>query len=131
MKCVDAANLKSQPFDIPSGLARILINKGFAAEWQPAAPEKGTAAWGVLSFQFDGRPFIAANCPACKPKSISHAQFAYDGDAPQAMTIRHCGITEFAPAHIVENYLAALKRFKPRPRVEREELQPAVARPAI
>jgi len=121
MKVVDAKNPQTQPFDIPSGLARILISKGDVHEYQPnLAPGEKLIVGGVvferepehnLSFsiqQFkDGAPYLYANCPRCKPR------FVYSGPNPESQSFRHDGKEVKWPADLVADYLTRCRVFYP------------------
>jgi len=117
MRVVDAVSPKSQPFDIPSGLARILITKGFVVEWLPPAPQipDHDLQFSIQRFK-DGRPYIFGDCPNCHPR------FNYVGEHPETQVLRHAGKPVVIPPDICERYLKLLKAYMPQ-RAERPERQ--------
>ena len=102
MRCVDATNPNSQPFDIPSGLARILINQKLVVEYQAPKPVLLPATFGVGSYT-DGKPFVIANCDTC------HMKWRYEGPNPKAMQVQHCKMTDQVPADVIAEYLEAYR----------------------
>lgn len=114
MRVVDAKNLQSQPWDMPSAFAAVLINAGFIKEWHPPVDERGPqTTWGVETFLNDGRPYIIGNCATCKPKSLQHPQFTSTRRDPENVFFSHCHSHEPIPDHIITAYKEALASWVP------------------
>jgi hypothetical protein len=113
MRCVDAANPNSQPFDIPSGLARVLINQKLVTEYLPPKPKSAPARFGV-GYYSDRKPMIVATCDGCKQT------FRFEGQEPKCMKVSHCGLTELVPADVAAAYLEARDLWQPTEKPEYE-----------
>ena len=105
MRVVDAANPRAFPFDVPSGLAAILIKQKLVVEWHPEIPNKLSPhelVWEVKRAQ-NGEPYIYGNCNACVgvndkgEKLFCNPRISYVGRNPQACIARHNGQTVVPP----------------------------------
>ena len=118
MRCVDAANPNSQPFDIPSGLALVLIKQKLVTEYLPPKPKSAPARFGVGHYN-DLKPFIVANCDTC------NQTFRFEGVDPRCMKVQHCKMTEQPPATVIAEYLEAHDLWQPREKPAQYESRPA------
>ena len=137
MRVVDAENIHSQPFDVPSGLAAILIRKNFVVQFVPPPVLQPNSTnyrisptgdhvitrfeaghdlvWSLEQFR-DGRPYLLGNCGKCNPRH------RYLGPSPENVSVRHNGQDEKIPADLVEKYLALARPYLETPsQSERDE----------
>ena len=103
MRVVDKKNPRSQPFDIPSGLAAILIRENYVVEWQEAKPVKHhNFRWMVAEAQ-NGGIFLSGNCDVCNTKA------RFSGENPRKAFTISCGQPQSPSDAICEEYLRVLK----------------------
>jgi hypothetical protein len=96
-----------QPYDLPNGLAKLMISKGevhvFIPKQQPAR-----ATWSVSAYIADNKPYIHAVCGTCEAKRFISGRST---QAVIAQHFSHCKIHEAVPSDIAAEFAEANKSF--------------------
>jgi hypothetical protein len=100
MKLQDAEK-KHQPFDVPAGMAVVMLKQGYV-EVQPAPkPTAAQTKWNAFQ-PLGTTPVIRHNCPNCGQSGYTESQ---RGTAHTSAKFSHCGKTETCPAEVANTYL--------------------------